>query len=708
MRLIVAFLFAGMTVTPSETARAQNALPAEDANALPEIVIDTSPSLQNRMNELDRARDGVLLPKYGATSYSIDDTAIQALPQGADTPLDKVLLQAPGVSYDSAISYPNFHIRNEYANVQYRINGIQLPDGVAGLGTVLETGFVGNLNLLTGVLPAQYGLRTAGVVDITAKSEFAPGGSVGLHGGSLGTISPSFEYGGSVGTTQYFFTGRFTSNNEGLENATSAADPLHDHTNQGKFFGYVSALLGESNRLSFMTGTSVSQFQIPNVPGQTPLGNFGGPAVNSANLDESQYESFLFNILALQTSNVGFDTQTSLFSRYATAHFVPDIPGDLAFNDVASDISRRSVLNGAQFDSSYRLNDVQTLRGGVTISAEDTRVDNAVTVLPLNPSPKPETIDDSRSKLGWNIGGYIQDEWKVTNKLSVNTGLRFDQLFQFVTANQLSPRVALVYKFSDDTTIHAGYARYFTPPNQAQATPSNLGLFDNTTQQAAVAADNAVRPERSHYFDVGLDQKVFTGFDVGADVYYKLATNLLDDGQFGQAPILTQFNCARGFSEGIELKAKYQSGGFRAYANFSVNATKSKDVISNQYLFSNPTELAYIANNYHFTDDDQSISASAGASYRWSQMLFSLDGIYGSGLHTGFANLDHEQPYATFNFGLSREFETWSRDKPLTVRFDIVNLLDTVYVVRDGSGIGEFAPQYGARRGFFLSLSQKI
>ena len=61
-------------------------------------------------------------------------------------------------------------MRNEYANVQYRINGIQLPDGVSALGSVLETGFIGNLNLLDGTLPAQYGLRTAGVIDITTKS----------------------------------------------------------------------------------------------------------------------------------------------------------------------------------------------------------------------------------------------------------------------------------------------------------------------------------------------------------------------------------------------------------------------------------------------------------------------------------------------------------------------------------------------------------
>jgi hypothetical protein len=165
-------------------------VPAE--TILPEIVIESnSPrkAFQDKINDMDDSRDKFLLPKFGATSYNIDQEAIESLPQGKNTPLDKVLLQAPGVSYDSAVSNPDYHVRNEYANVQYRINGIQLPEGVSGLGPVLETGFIGSLNLLDGALPAQYGLRTAGVVDITTKSEFVQGGNLSLYGGSRATVS---------------------------------------------------------------------------------------------------------------------------------------------------------------------------------------------------------------------------------------------------------------------------------------------------------------------------------------------------------------------------------------------------------------------------------------------------------------------------------------------------------------------------------------
>ena len=182
------------------------------------------------------------------------------------------------------------------------------------------------------------------------------------------------------------------------------------------------------------------------------------------------------------------------------------------------------------------------------------------------------------SLLGWNIGTYIQDEWKLTNQLTVNMGLRFDQLYQFVDANQLSPRFAIVYKPVDGTTFHAGYARYFTPPYQAQATQTNVALFANTTNQPDQFTADPVKPERAHYFDAGIDQTVLPGLTMGLDAYYKMARDMIDDGQFGAAVVLTQFNYARGYSEGGEFKLKYTNGNFNAYANFAYNITRAIDV----------------------------------------------------------------------------------------------------------------------------------
>jgi outer membrane receptor protein involved in Fe transport len=551
------------------------------------------------------------------------------------------------------------------------------------------------------------------VLDITTKSEFTPGGSANLYGGSFNTLSPSVEYGGSGGNTQYFVAARYLRSDEGLENATSAADPIHDKTEQGKSFGYVSTLLDDSNRLTFMTGTSVSQLQIPDMPGQTPLGDFGPANDDSTTLNENERDAFAFGILALQTQGDDFDTQLSVFSRYADIHFVPDVFGDLVFNDVASDVSRKSLLDGVQFDGSKSISGAHTLRAGFGVAAEQTSIDNTSTVLPTDGNGDvvpgaPITITDAGSKLGWNLGVYLQDEWKLTDALTLNTGLRFDQLYQYVDANQVSPRVALVDKPFEGTTLHAGYARYFTPPMQSEAASSNIAAFNNTTQQAAVPLADAVRPERAHYFDVGIDQTIRPGLTAGADAFYKIATDQLDDGQFGSAVVLTQFNLAKGYSEGIVANVKYQGGGWAAYANFAAVQVMVVDVVSNQYLIGDPEESAYDAAHYHHSDDDQTFTASYGASYRWGKTLASADSTFGSGLRSGFANIGHTTPYDVVNAALSRDFSFLSKDKPLTARIEAVNLFDSTYLLRSGSGIGEFAPEYGPRRGIYGSLSQRF
>jgi outer membrane receptor protein involved in Fe transport len=677
------------------------------------VVTATRSALQKKNAQFDSARDRNLLPKLGATDYSIDQRDLQTLPQGKNTPLDKVVLQIPGVSYDSAISNPDFHVRNEYSNVQYRINGIELPDGVSALGPVLGTDFIGSMSLLDGTLPAQYGLRTAGVLDITTKSEFDPGGNVDLYGGTWATMSPSVEYGGSEGATQYFLSGRYLQSDQGLENAMPTVNPIHDDTSQERFFGYGSTLLSDTNRLTYMTGAWVGRFQIPDVAGQQPLGDYGPETLSSTDINENEKDRFFFALVALQTHRDELDTQLSVFTRYGSIDFMPDPYYDLAFNDVAANVVRKSILNGLQFDGAYRLSDAHTLRAGFVASVEHTQVYDIATVLPVAPDgtvlPVPLTVNDYTPKVGWTAGVYAQDEWRMRSNLTLNTGVRFDQMNQFVSANQVSPRVVLVYKPVAGTSLHAGVSRYFTPPLQAEATPNDLALFQNTTQQQAIPLDDPVRPERANYIDIGLDQTVLSTLTAGADVYYKRGTDMLDDGTFGNAVVLSQFNYAYGYSKGAELKLNYQRGALRVYANYAHEITKAKEVNSNQYLIGDPVELAYLAANYTYTSDAQTNTASAGGSYRWGGTFVTLDGIYGSGLRAGFANLQHSPDYTQINAAAGHNFYPWrGDDKPLTMRLSAINLFDRVYVLRAATGVGEFAPQYGPRRGVFGEITQQF
>src|SRR3954464_3947819 len=143
--------------------------------------------------QLDIARQQIE-PRLGATASDFTRPAIETQPQGDNQPLNQLLLQAPGVVQDS---FGQIHVRGDHANLQFRLDGVQLPEGINVFGQSLETRLANSVALITGALPAQYGFRTAGIIDIQTKTgTIDPGGSVSMYGGMQGWFQPSFEYGG--------------------------------------------------------------------------------------------------------------------------------------------------------------------------------------------------------------------------------------------------------------------------------------------------------------------------------------------------------------------------------------------------------------------------------------------------------------------------------------------------------------------------------
>jgi outer membrane receptor protein involved in Fe transport len=677
---------------------------ADDADDMTHIEIYKTYQPQNGLTD-----------ETGSSTYRFDAAAIDALPQGKDTPLNDVLLHAPGVAQDS---YGQLHVRGDHADLQYRINGIILPEGITGFGQTLDTHFASRIDLLTGALPAQYGYRTAGVVDITTKTgSFEDGGRSSVMAGSGNTLEGNQEFYGARGHASYYFTGTYLENDRGIEPPTASGHALHDDTTQDKEFGYVSYAFDPYTRASFLFGNATSRFEIPNNPGQPQ--NFtldGAPDFASGSLNERQFEHNTYAIAALQGAiNPEMDYQLAYFTRYSDVLYKPDPLGDLIFNGIAARDVSQSFTNGLQNDFSYRLSGSHTLRAGWQASYEqaqnnaDASVFNgffdAGTGQIVQTGTTPFGINTQTSVGATLFGVYLQDEWKPVEKLTINYGARLDEYSAYVSAGQLSPRIGAVYEATQTTTLHAGYARYFTPPPTELIAPFAVQQFTNTTGATPTAGDSAVVPERDNYFDAGVIQKVGGGLTLGLDAYYKQAHDLLDEGQFGQALIFAPFNYDEGWVRGVEFTGDYKRGDFTTYANLAVSKAMGKGVESGQYNFTQ-AELGFIAGNAVHLDHDQLISGSAGASYMFHTVKYSADVIYGSGLRDGFANTDHLPFYTQVDFGAEHAFDFGKPYGALEARLSVVNALDRVYEIRDGSGIGVFAPQYGPRRGVFLTLSK--
>ena len=682
------------------------------------------------VGQLDQARNQIL-PDLGASAYTISKDQIAALSQGGNAPMSDILLRAPGVVQDNEAS-GNLHVRGEHANLQYRINGVLLPEGISGFGLELSPHFIESMQLVTGSLPAEYGFRTAGVVDITTKSgAFENGGDVEMYGGSYNTINPSFEAAGSQGNFNYFIDGSYNNNDLGIENPTSAATALHDNTQQYKSFAYLSYVLDDTSRVNVMLSGSYGNFEIPNTPGlpvgTAPGGNAWnstqGPATfNSSALNEQQLEQNYYGVVTYQKTAGNLNYQASLFGRNSSVNFDPDPTGSLYFDGVASDVTKNIYSGGLQVDGSSEINPQHTLRAGMITLLENESQDTKTTVFNLdaagNPVGNAYPITANNSNYGLFGGLYLQDEWKITEQLTANYGARFDFFnSSFDHENQFSPRANVIYTPTDSTTLHAGYARYFTPPPVENTSAATVNQFDGTSNASSITNGiTATRCERADYFDAGISQKITRHLQVGVDGYYKYAKQQLDDGLFGQTLILQPFNYSRGRIYGLEFTGSYTDGGFSTYVNFAYSVAQGENWSSSQYLF-DPTDLAYVKNHWIYLDHDQELTGSFGTSYRFKESdrtstLVYLDALYGSGLRTDettssgqvIPNGGTVSPYYSINCGIEQSFKL-QKKQMLKARFDIVNLTDNSYELRDGSGVGVNAASYGARIGFFGSLT---
>lgn len=654
-------------------------------------------------------REGIL-PSLGAREVTFDRETIEALPGGANRPLNQLLLQTPGVVQDS---FGDIHIRGEHRNLQYRLNGVAIPESLQGFGQVFDSRSLRSVGLLTGALPAQYGFRTNAVIELETRSgALEPGGTIGVYGGSFGTIQPYASLAGVAAGWDLFATGSWLQSDRGIENGTRDRTVPNNETEQLRGLAYAARQLDATTRLSLIAGSSVNRFQIPAVAGvPQSFTAFGIDAADSGALRSRQWERTYYGVAALTKSFGDLDVQVAPFVRYSSIHYTPDTVRDLVFSGVAADVLRRTFAGGVQADAAWRAAPRHTIRFGTQLTGERVQGVSNSFVLPLdgdgNAIDDPFRLGDRNARTGALYGFYVQDEWRVADRLTINFGARVDQMVQYVTAGQVSPRVNVVYRPTETTTLHAGYARTFTPPQFELIASPTLERFVGTTAAPQSLVNDAVRPERAHRFDVGVSQAIGPNLTIGVDAYYKDVRDLLDYGQFGNALIFTPFNYRRGRIYGVEFASRWQTERFLAFGNLAVSRGVGQDIRSGQFNIESD-ELEYARRKEVRVDHDQLLTGSAGAVWRaWQGGRLSASTLYGSGLRSGFANTEKVAPYATVNLGVQQDLVlpdggVW------TARFDILNALDARYALRDGTGIGVGAPQFGARIGFFGGLSRSF
>lgn len=646
----------------------------------------------------------------GANDYSLSTKDIDSRPLGENSTISQILTTIPGVALDQN---ENVHIRGMHADAQYQINGVMLPLSMYGsvppLVNLLNASVIKQIDLLTGVLPAQYGFSDiGGVISIQTKDGGTPGGSVSLLTGQRGTVEPSVQYGGSDGKLNFYVSGLYETANTAFSSATPGPNAIHNLTNLAQGFGLFQYALSDTLKLGFLTAATDSTNQLPDVPGLTPMFALAGvSSYPSQNINSYLNFHDYLNIVSLKgTPSDDLKWQVAYTWHTLEQDYRPDSVGELLYQGVAATANSTNRDQSLQGDLTYKLND-HTLGTGFYYGRYNFGSDNSSLVFPVDAlgnqtSLTPIKIINNFFTGDTLEGVYMNDLWQIAPKLKANLGVRYDQISGFTNDSAVEPTVNMIYSPSADTSIRAGYAHYMDMPVFQAFSPQGQASFVGTSN-AQPPGQAAPFAQKDQIWDVGVSHSFDPYLSMNFDSYFERNVHYNDQGQFGSLPIYTGFNYGHGTTFGEEVALKYKKDNFSWFLNWTVSRSQQYGVATGQFNFS-PAAQAFIASQGLILDHAALDEVSLGTNYKSGPWTFSMQGLYSSGLRGGFANTIDLPAVLQFDLGIQRDFDVKGVGK-VSNRLSILNILDRTNLIRPENGIGVFQAGYGPRFTLYDTLT---
>ncbi|PWU10749.1 MAG: hypothetical protein C5B47_01755 [Verrucomicrobia bacterium] len=687
-----------------------------------QIEIHLQPKVTGKEMVLEVKAKKHLIPSSAAVSSTeISHEKIETLPQGNDISLPKLLATTtPG-----AVQGPfgQTYFRGNHANIQYQIDGVQMPDSPSNtFGQVFSPRNIDHMEVITGGIPAEYGERLAAVINVLTKSgPEQPGGSVEINYGSYDTFSPTAAYGGSneSGGFHYYASANYYQTSRGLDTPQpkdssnidqGGEDSVHNKATGNNEFLKLDWLLDNSNKFSLIGFNSTNTVQIPNFPSSfsstDPIFNTSNKYGNDpliyipADTDDWQNEvnSYIQTIWKHSFSDRSF-LQVAPYYKYSYIHFQNDPTNDLVSGNAkaVSFYESRTVNNfGLKTDYTLRINDQHLFKTGIQVQSSVAQGKISV----QQSLASPPVVDDGTDK-GMFESIYAQDDYSISKQLVLNVGLRFDATqFTFSDVSpsdsMLQPRIGLNYMVTDTTKLHVFYGKLFQP-----APIENLRRTYVATGGGSLPAYD-VKAEKDDYYEAGIAQQFLESHVAMLNVYYKDATNMLDDQQLFNTSIAQPYNFANGFAYGVEFSIKGEiSSHWSDYLNYSYEIAKGRGIGGGFFATGTPSD-----NDYHFLDHVQMQTANAGVTYKENQFYWTGQALYGSGLRTGDQNNTSLPAHLTFDttVGYSFNGDSWATKFKLSA--DILNILDNPYPISIANGFN--GSHYAAGRQFFVRLAKEF
>ena len=688
-----------------------------------------------------KAKRNLISKAAGSSKVEVNKERITTLPGGDQGSLPKLIsTTTPGVVGGP---FGQLFIRGNHANIQYQIDGVQLPESTSGsFGDAFSPRNIDHMEIMTGDIPAEFGERTAAVVNIVTKSgPETPSGSAEVKYGSYNTFSPQLNYGGSdtSGRFRYFLTGSYLSTDRGLDTpdpqsyshqSRGGEKPVHDKATGNDEFARLDYQLDDVNKFSAILFNSGRSYQIPNYPSSfLSTDPFFQPGYTDTFGNQNQTPS---NPTFKWTPSNTNDTQNekNTYAEFVWKRTLSDraflqvapfykrsdlVVGNDPFNDLASAPGGPNAITGSQAtsfamdhsvdnfglksDYSIRVDENHFIKTGFQLQESDGRGSFSLQT-DRTQAPANFSINDK----GLIEAVYAQDSYSISKSLTLNFGLRYSatQFKSDALTTQdglLQPRIGLEYLATESTKLHLFYGRMFQPAPFENLRAAFTGVGGGN---AAVPYD--LKAEKDNYYETGVTQQLGTSHLVALNVYLKDATDMLDDAQLLNTSVAQPYNFKKGYASGIEASVSGNvAANWQYFANYSYEDARGEGLSGGIFAFDPSTSTS---GSYQFLDHVQLNTANAGLTYQVDSYWATLTGLYGSGLRTGAHNSVSLPGHTTFDATIGYQFHDekfWSKWR---VALDLTNLLDNPYPININNGFN--GSHYAAGRQVFIRLAKEL
>lgn len=601
------------------------------------------------------------LPLAGTTAAVTVTTDTSAILEqdrtSSDTDLNQTLLERPvGAAPSRAIesmvaSAPGFvtddngrmHPRGSESQVQYVVDGVPITDNMSAIfSTSLDARTLRTVEVLTGGIPAEFGDKLAGVINVNTRSglEGPTQGGLSLSGGSFSTGEIAADF--ATHTKRFGFLANLSTTTSQRFLDPPTLDNFHNFGRTGKGFFRLDYQFDQNNTLKGTFTFGGSNFQVPNRFVQ----EIAHQDLRQRLRDNSQ--SVTYQHIFSPNSVAQF----SFFNRNSHARLIsnPTATPVVAFQD-------RTLKNYGGIGSLSLTRGTHNVKfgGQVTITPLNENFSFYPTVVfddivadagnvfpnPINNFTAARPFLFNGQKRGRTLSAYVQDRFPLFKNFTLDAGVRYDNYKLLISEQALSPRIGVAYYIPrTKTTLHASYNRLFQlPPTEnllLASSPEAAGISPIAVIQGFTTIQ-PIRPDKENVFEAGAQQLLSRYFRASMTLYQKRIQNFSDKDQFFETGVIFPIAISSGRVTGEELRIEStEIRGFHGSVSFAnAHAFGVTPISGGLFLGENPQELQLRGVKFS-ADHDQRNEAQfqLGYNHKRSGLYANFSGRYDSGVPT--------------------------------------------------------------------------